>query len=74
MKKIVLTLAAIAALSTAALARDGRGDLRDLHPEYFASASKVVVQTAPLAVEAGTLSAYERTKLTVERGEGRGNR
>ena len=70
MKKIVLTLAAIAAVSTAAFARDDRADLRDLHPEWFTSASKVTIQTAPMAVEAGALTAYERTMLTIERDEG----
>ncbi|MGQ0484425.1 MAG: hypothetical protein ACT4SY_03615 [Hyphomicrobiales bacterium] len=70
MKKIVLSLAAIAALSTAAIARDDRSDLRDLHPEYFASTSTVTVQTAPMAIEPGALTAFERTKLTTERDEG----
>ncbi len=70
MKKIVLTLAAIAALSTAAFARSDRDGGRD----PFASTSKVTTQTAPLTIETGILSAYERTLLTTQRGEGGGNR
>jgi len=70
MKKIAITLAAIAALATAAFARSDRSDLRDLHPEWFASTSNVMIQTEPLAVEAGVLTASERVKLTRERDEG----
>ncbi len=73
MKKIVLTLAAIAALSTAAFARSDRDGGRDPLAS-IAGPSEVVVQTAPLAIESGHLSAYERTMLTIQRGEGRGNR
>ena len=75
MKKIVLTLAAIATLSTAAFARSDRDGGRD----PFVSTSevtthKLATQAAPWAIEPGVLSAYERMMLTIERGEGRGNR
>ena len=70
MKKIAISLAALAALSTAAFARSDRNDLRDLHPEWFASTSQVVVQTEPMAIETGVLTAYERMKLIRERDEG----
>jgi predicted outer membrane protein len=73
MKKIVLTLAAIAALSTAAFARSDRDGGRDPFAS-IAGTSKVVVEAAPLAIKSGHLSAYERTMLTTQRDEGRGNR
>lgn len=61
MKKIALTLVAIAALSTAGFANEKRSqDLRDLHPEWFAATSNFVVKTAPMAAEVGVLTAYER--------------
>ncbi len=71
MKKIVLSLAAIATLSTAAFAYDRSQDLRDLHPEYFASTSNVVVETAPMAAGDGVLTAFGRvTMISMEREHG----
>ena len=69
MNKIVLSLAALAALSTASLAAGNRSwDLRD--SEYYNSAATSTVQdvgvteSAPLAIEnAPGISAYERTLL-----------
>jgi len=71
MKKIVLSLAAIAALSTAAFADRDDIDHNGLNSKWFASTSKVVLETAPLASEDGVLSAYDRMiKLATERQQG----
>lgn len=69
MNKIILSLAALAALSTASLAAGNRSwDLRD--SEYYNSAAAstaqdvTVTESAPLAIGNGAgLSAYERTLL-----------
>jgi len=71
MKKIVLSLAAIAALSTAALADRDDIDHNGFNSAWFASTSKVAVSTAPFASEDGVLSAYDRMiKLSTERQQG----
>jgi hypothetical protein len=67
MSKFLLTVAAVAALSTAAYARDA--DLRDLHPEWFTESNSIVIESAPMAVQFG-ISASERVKITQERDEG----
>ena len=73
MNKFILSLAALAALSTASFAAGNRNnDLRDT--EYYNSAAASTVQdvavteSAPLAIEgAAGLSAYERTLMISQR-------
>ena len=81
MKKIILTLAALAALSTVSLASGNRSwDLRD-SDTYFGKYSTQLkgnatfaVSSAALAVsdDTGTMTNFERmTKISIENDQGR---
>jgi hypothetical protein len=61
MKKIALTLAAIAALSTAGFAASKRtAELRDLQPFYGSTATVVNSAAINVAGDTGPLTNYER--------------
>jgi hypothetical protein len=79
MKKIIFTLAALAALSTVSCAGENRSwDLRD-SDTYFGKYSTQLkdnatsaVSSAALAVDTGTMTNFERmTKLSIENDHGR---
>jgi hypothetical protein len=79
MKKIIFTLAALAALSTVSFASSDRSwDLRD-SDTYFGKYSTQLkdnatsaVSSAALAVDTGTMTNFERmTKLSIENDHGR---
>jgi hypothetical protein len=79
MKKIIFTLAALAALSTVSFAGENRSwDLRD-SDTYFGKYSTQLkdnatsaVSSAALAVDTGTMTNFERmTKLSIENDHGR---
>ena len=79
MKKIIFTLAALAALSTVSFAGENRSwDLRD-SDTYFGKYSTQLkdnatsaVSSAALAIDPGTMTNFERMKkLSIENDHGR---
>jgi hypothetical protein len=79
MKKIIFTLAALAALSTVSFAGENRSwDLRDSdtylgkYSTQLKDNATSAVSSAALAVDTGTMTNFERmTKLSIENDHGR---
>jgi hypothetical protein len=52
MNRLILVIAAVAAMATVAEARNGRSDLMQLHPEWFDNdGNMIVTDTRPLLLD-----------------------